>query len=83
MLNFDEEVVSFKLKGIEYKVSKPTNGQIKQYSKSLKLCEDDESKEKALTDFLESLGLKQEIYETLNPTQMKTLLSSLYDSEKN
>jgi hypothetical protein len=83
MLNFDDELVSFKLKGVEHNVVKPTNGQIKQYSKALKLCEDDESKEKALIDFLENLGLKKEVYESLTPEQLKTILSNLYDSGKN
>lgn len=83
MLSFDEEVVTIKFKGKEYKINKPTNGHIKEYSNSLKDALDDDSKEKALTSFLEKLGLVKEVYDSLTPSQMKTVLSSLYDSEKN
>ncbi len=83
MLSFDEEIVNIKFKGKEYKISKPNNGQIKEYSLALKDANDDESKEKALTSFLENLGLVKEVYDSLTPSQMKTVLSSLYDSEKN
>ena len=83
MLNFDDEVVQFKLKGKEYQVSKPNNGQIKKYTTELKSCESDESKEQALKDFLLEIGLYQEFFDILTPGQLKKLLESLYDSEKN
>lgn len=83
MLDFDAEVVEFKLKGKEYSVARPTNGQIKAYTKELSLCETDEAKEKALIKFLCELGLSEEVLNDLTPFQTKKLLSSLYESEKN
>ena len=83
MLNFDDEIVLIKFKGKEFEIKKPTHGQIKSYSKSLKDCLDDESKEKALEEFLQSLGMVKELYEALTPGQLKAVLSSLYESEKN
>lgn len=83
MLNFEEEVVTFKFKGNEYSVNKPTNGQIKEYNKALKECLDDDSKEKALILFLESLGLSQEVSDQLTPGQLKKVLENLYESGKN
>jgi hypothetical protein len=83
MLNFDDEVVQFTLKGKKYQISKPNNGQISKYTKDLEKCETNESKEQALKDFLLVLGLDQECFDLLNPGQLKKLLESLYDSEKN
>lgn len=83
MLDFDSEVVQFKLKGNEYVVTKPTNGQIKAYSKDLEKCVTDEDKEKALIELLKKLGLSEEVFNELTPAQSKKLLSSLYESEKN
>ena len=83
MLNFDDEVVQFTLKGKKYEINKPNNGQISKYTKDLEKCETNESKEQALKDFLLVLGLDKECFDLLNPGQLKKLLESLYDSEKN
>lgn len=83
MLNFDDEVIKFKLKGQEYEVSKPTNGQIKKYSQAYKTAKTDEEKENELMIFLDQLGLKKEAYELLTPTQSEKLIKALYEAEKN
>lgn len=83
MLEFDEEVVKFKLKGVEYEINKPSNGQIKKYTLGLRTCEDNESKENALMVFLEGLGLASNVYDDLKPNQMKMIIDSLYEAEKN
>lgn len=83
MLEFADEVVEFKLKGKKYQVSKPNNGQIKSYTHKLKGCKTDESKEKALKDFLKELGLQVTAYDLLSPNQMTVLIEKLYEAEKN
>lgn len=83
MLIFEDEIIEFKLKGKEYSMEKPNNGQIAEYTYKLKACKDNESKEKALIVFLESLGLKEETYKLLKPKQLEVLLEKLYESEKN
>lgn len=83
MLEFLEEVVEFKLGEEVHSVRKPNNGEIKEYTRELTVCENDEDKEQALINLLEKLGLKKEVFEKLNPYQSKKLLAALYDSEKN
>jgi|694.fasta_scaffold82093_3 hypothetical protein len=83
VIDLDDEVVSLKFKGKEHLITKPTNGQVKEYTKALKLCEDDESKEKALELFLDQLGIGSELYNSMTPGQLKKLLEVLYSAEKN
>jgi len=83
MLSFDDEIVDFKFKGVDHSVRKPNNGDIKEYTESLKRCEDDESKEKALVCFLEKLGLNEETFKAFTPSQLKKLLAELHDFGKN
>jgi hypothetical protein len=83
MLDFSEEVVEFKIGGESFSVKKPNNGQIKEYTKDLNKCESEAEKEAALLSLLSKLGLNEEVFNKLNPSQAKKLLSALYDSEKN
>jgi len=83
MLDFDLEFIEIKFKGALHKVSRPTNKQIKQYTVSLKANEGEVDSEKVLVEFLETLGLKSEVYEELTPQQVRMVLKELYDTEKN
>lgn len=83
MLNFDDEVIKFSIKGKSFEVSKPNNGQIKKYSQAYKEAKTDEEKENELMIFLDQLGLKKEAYELLTPTQSEKLIKALYEAEKN
>jgi hypothetical protein len=83
MLDFSEEVVEFKIGGESFSVKKPNNGQIKEYTKDLNKCESEAEKEAALLSLLSKLGLNEEVFNKLNPSQAKKLLSALYYSEKN
>jgi hypothetical protein len=84
VLDFPEEVLQFKVRGKEYEVNKPTNGDIKQYRKNLSGCDTDEKKEEALRDFMKSLGLEDVgVLDVLTPKQSERLIASLYDTEKN
>lgn len=83
MLEFLDEVVEFKLGDKHHRLNKPTNGQIKAYSKALAGCESDEQRENALIEFLKNLGLEEGVFDKLTPAQAKKLLASLHESEKN
>lgn len=83
VLDFAEEIIEFKLRGKEYRVNKPTNGDIKKYKEKLNLCENDDDKEIALKEFLESLGLTQKAMDLMTPKQTELLIKNLYESEKN
>lgn len=83
VLDFAEEIIEFKLRGKEYRVNKPTNGDIKKYKEKLNLCESDDDKENALKEFLESLGLTQKAMDLMTPKQLELLIKNLYESEKN
>ena len=83
MLDFSEEVVEFKIGAESFSVKKPSNGQIKEYTKDLNKSESEQEKEAALLSLLSKLGLSEEIFNKLTPSQAKKLLSALYDSEKN
>jgi hypothetical protein len=83
MLDFAEEVIEFKLKGNKHQVSKPNNGQIKNYTHKLSCCKTNEEKEAALVGFLEVLGLEESVYDSLSPVQTGKLIESLYEAEKN
>lgn len=83
VLDFAEEIIEFKLRGKEYRVNKPTNGDIKKYKDKLNLCESDDDKEIALKEFLESLGLTQKAMDLMTPKQLELLIKNLYESEKN
>lgn len=84
MLEFKEEVIEFKFQGEKHQVRKPNNGEIKLYNKELKKCKDDSDKqEKALMNFLNDLGLKEEVFNKLTPKQSELILKELYGSEKN
>jgi hypothetical protein len=83
MLDFSEEIVEFKIGADSFSVKKPTNGQIKEYTKDLGKCESETEKEVALLSLLSKLGLSEEVFNKLTPSQAKKLLSALYDSEKN
>ena len=83
MLDFEIEVIEFKFKDKIHKLYRPTNKKIKQYQVDLAKCESNEDKELALIVFLGELGLEKEVYEELNPNQVKKLISAIYESEKN
>lgn len=84
MLDFQEEVLQFKVRGKQYEVSKPTNGDIKNYKKALAKCKNEVEQEKCLKEFLHNLGLEDDgVLDILTPKQSKKLIASLYDTEKN
>lgn len=83
MLDFKDEVVSFKYKDKQYEVEKPTVKQSREYAKALKEAKDDETKEECLFDFLEVLGLPKEDAYTLKQNHILQIVQSLGESEKN
>ena len=83
MLDFKDEVVTFKYKGKDYEVEKPTVKQSREYAKALKEAKSDEQKEECLFDFLEVLGLPKEDAYTLKQGHILQLVQSLGESEKN
>ena len=83
MLDFKDEIVEFNLKGKKYSLSKPNNGQIREYKNSFDKCETNDEKEKCLQDFLVDLGLEPVCFDLLSPKQTEMLLKELYSSEKN
>jgi len=83
VLEFPEEILEFKVRGKEYQVNRPTNGDIKEYKKVLDNADTDELKEKALVEFLKKLGLDVSVLDVLTPKQTEKLITSLYEAEKN
>ena len=83
MLNFDDEVLEFTIKGTKYSCKKPVNGEIKQYKSDYNSCETDEQKEETLNKFLGGLGLDIKALDLLTPTQTEKLIEGLYTATKN
>jgi len=83
MLEFNKEVVQFKLNEEIHEVKKPNNLEIKNYTDGLSKCKDGDEREELLKSFLESLGLRKDIYDLLLPAQLNLVLKEIYSSEKN
>lgn len=82
MLDLQKEVVKIKFDGEIYEVSKPNNGQIREYNKKVKGKKGEEL-DLMFTDFLEEIGLPSKLYNSLTPSQAKTVIEALYGTEKN
>ena len=83
MLDFKDEVVEFSYKGEKYQVEKTTVGQSRAYARELKEANTDELQEMALFNFLEKLGLKKEVSESLKQNHIMALIQALGEVEKN
>jgi len=77
-MEFKKRVLKVKVYGEEIELTYPTVGQFKSFQKKL----DGDVTLDDMIDFLEMLGMKKEITESLEPEHLNLIIQELTGSEK-